>query len=65
MIFIFIFIYMLQLADDVFKIRNKAQFVDVKTSYIELFLIVIIISRDVWAAAVDLHVVPQVSGGGK
>ena len=56
---------MLQLADDIFKIRNKAQFVDVKASYIELFLIVIIISRDVGAAAVDLHVVPQVPGGGE
>ena len=52
---------MLQLADDIFKIRNKAQFVHVKAFYIELFLIVIIIG----SRAVDLHVVPQVPGGGE
>ena len=51
----------LQLADDIFKIRNKAQFVHVKASHIELFLIIIIIG----SRAVDLHVVPQVSGGGE
>ena len=57
---------MLQLrADDVFKIRNKAQFVDVKAANIELFLIVIIVSRDGGAAVVDLHVISEVPGGGE